>query len=118
MEAIMTHSLEASADICTYTACPISYLLSIVGGKWKWVIVSYIAKHEVVRYGELKHNIATIAHKTLSQQLKELEEDGIVHREQYNQIPPKVEYSLTERGRSLVPVLELMEQWGTENQQK
>ena len=89
-----------------------------MGGKWKWVIISYIAQNKTVRYSELKNSIAKIAHKTLSQQLKELEESDIVHREQYNQIPPKVEYTLTDRGKTLIPILNMMKQWGIENRNK
>ncbi|HCB99774.1 MAG TPA: transcriptional regulator [Ruminococcaceae bacterium] len=95
--------------------CPVSYTLSVLGGKWKWAILSLIARDKVLRYGEIKSSLGSIAHKTLSQQLKELEENCIVHREQYNQIPPKVEYSLTEKGKTLIPILSLMSQWGAEN---
>lgn len=111
----MENTVKKTTGTCSYTDCPIAYILSVVGGKWKWVIISYIAQNGVVRYGELKNSIAKIAHKTLSQQLKELEESGIVHREQYNQIPPKVEYTLTERGKTLTPILDLMSQWGERN---
>lgn len=103
---------------CLVTGCPVSYTLSIVGGKWKWIIVSLISKNEVIRYGKLKDSLPKIAHKTLSLQLKELEEDGIIYREQYNQVPPKVEYSLTKKGKTLVPILDLMSQWGEENRLK
>lgn len=95
--------------------CPLNYTLSILGGKWKWAILWQISREEVIRYGNLKENLQAIAHKTLSQQLKELENNGLVHRKQYNQIPPKVEYSLTEKGKTLMPILELMAQWGKIN---
>lgn len=98
--------------IDTFSGCPISYTLSVVGGKWKWAILSLIARDEVVRYSQLKDNLFSIAHKTLSQQLKELEENDIIHREQYNQVPPKVEYSLTKKGKTLIPILNLMTEWG------
>jgi len=65
-----------------------------------------------------KENLINIAHKTLSQQLKELEESSIVHREQDNQVPPRVEYSLTEKGKTLIPILDLMSQWGVQNRTK
>lgn len=100
---------------CLVTGCPIGYTLSIVGGKWKWIIVSFISQYETIRYGKIKDSLPKIAHKTLSQQLKELEEDGIIYREQYNQVPPKVEYSLTEKGKTLIPILEHMSQWGKQN---
>ena len=69
----------------------------------------------VVRFNELKRYIKTISYKTLSVTLKELEADGLVHREEYPQIPPKVEYSLTPRGRSLIPILDSMCEWGERN---
>ncbi|MBD0380975.1 winged helix-turn-helix transcriptional regulator [Paenibacillus sedimenti] len=92
--------------------CPIFYTLSVISGKWKWAILFFIAKEEVIRYGKIKEYLPPIAHKTLSQQLKELEGDGIIHREQYIVMPPKVEYTLTEKGKSLVPMLDFMFQWG------
>jgi DNA-binding HxlR family transcriptional regulator len=95
--------------------CPVTYTISVVGGKWKWIILYMIYRRETIRYGELKKKLPSIAHKTLSQQLKELEEGGLIHREQYNQIPPRVEYSLTEKGKSLIPILTLMAQWGEEH---
>jgi DNA-binding HxlR family transcriptional regulator len=95
--------------------CPIYYTLSVIGGKWKWAILFLISKEVVIRYGKLKDYLPPIAHKTLSQQLKELESSGIIHREQYNVMPPKVEYSLTDRGRTLIPMLDFMSQWGEEN---
>ncbi|MCX7709912.1 MAG: winged helix-turn-helix transcriptional regulator [Clostridia bacterium] len=83
-----------------------------MGGKWKWAILWYIYKDDVIRYSKLKNQLKSIADKTLSQQLKELEENQIIHREQYNQIPPRVEYSLTENGKTLIPIIELMAKWG------
>lgn len=96
-------------------SCSITVTLSVLSGKWKWAIVYHIAQEKVIRYGQIKAKFPSIAHRTLSQQLKELEEDGIIHREQYNQIPPKVEYSLTEKGKTLVPILTLMSEWGESN---
>ena len=95
-----------------YGQCPMYYTLSILEGKWKWIILWEIYKAEVIRYNQLKDTVAPIAHKTLSHQLKELENSELIHREQYNQIPPKVEYSLTEKGETLIPILNLMYQWG------
>lgn len=92
--------------------CPINYTLSILGGKWKWAILWLICSNGEIRYGRLKEKLPSIAHKTLSQQLKELEINDLIHREQYNQVPPKVEYTLTDKGKTLIPILELMSQWG------
>lgn len=94
--------------------CGVTYTLSIVGGKWKWLLLYKLSKR-VLRYGELKSKIPSITHKMLSQQLKELEAEGLIHRKEYQQIPPKVEYSLTSKGETLIPILELMSKWGQEN---
>jgi DNA-binding HxlR family transcriptional regulator len=92
-----------------------SYTLSLINGKYKMVILYCLMEFEVVRYNEMRKYIKTISYKTLSTMLKELEADGLVHREEYPQIPPKVEYSLTERGKSLIPILDTMCEWGTNN---
>lgn len=91
------------------------YTLSIIGGKYKMIIMYWLAEYKVIRFNELKRFIGTISYKTLSLALKELEADGIVVRTEFPQIPPKVEYSLSERGRSLIPVLDAMCEWGGKN---
>ena len=91
---------------------PFEYTLSVIGGKWKMIIMFWLLQREVLRYGELKRCIAGVTHKMLSAQLKELEADGIIIRKEYQQIPPKVEYSLSDKGLSLMPILEEMCQWG------
>ena len=91
------------------------YTMSLVSGKYKMIILYWLAEYSVLRYNELKRRLGTISHKTLSLSLKELEADGLVQREEYPQIPPKVEYSLSERGRSLIPILDAMCIWGEEN---
>ncbi len=98
-----------------YGSCPMYYTISILEGKWKWIILWEIYEAKVIRYNKLKDTLEPIAHKTLSEQLKELEGSNLIHREQYNEIPPKVEYSLTEDGKTLVPILKLMYQWGEEH---
>lgn len=98
--------------------CPIEFTLKAIGGKWKLLILYYLMNDGVKRYGELKKSISGITHKMLSQQLKELETDGLIHREEYHQIPPKVEYSLSEKGATLLPILGAMQQWGKENMQE
>lgn len=92
-----------------------SYTLSLINGKYKMTILYVLAEFGVVRFNEMKKYIDEISYKTLSSSLKELEADKLVHREDYPQIPPKVEYSLTERGKSLIPILETMCDWGEEN---
>lgn len=95
--------------------CPLEFTLSIIGGKWKPLILWRLLNYKILRYGELKKSINSITHKMLSQQLKELELDGIVKREEYMEIPPRVEYSLTEKGLTLIPILQDMVHWGDQN---
>ena len=91
------------------------YTMSLIQGKYKMFILYTLMDFGVVRFNEMKRYIRGISFKTLSATLKELEADGLVHREEYPQIPPKVEYSLTERGRSLIPILDGMCEWGDQN---
>lgn len=100
--------------LCRSTQPPFVEALSIIEGKWKLKIIYELACDQMLRYGELKKNITNITHKMLSAQLKELEKDGMIIRKQYNQIPPKVEYSLSEKGESFVPILNQLCDWGTE----
>ena len=92
-----------------------SYTLSLINGKYKMTILYTLMEFGVVRFNEMKKYIGGISFKTLSTTLKELESDRLVHREEYPQIPPKVEYSLTERGKSLIPMLDAMCEWGDNN---
>ncbi|MCK0473277.1 helix-turn-helix domain-containing protein [Halalkalibacter sp. APA_J-10(15)] len=92
------------------------YTLSVIGGKYKMVILYWLLENKVMRFNELKRSIGSISFKTLSVMLKEMEADGIVVRKEYPQIPPKVEYSLSDRGRSLLPILNMMCDWGEMNQ--
>lgn len=92
-----------------------SYTLSLINGKYKMTILYTLMEFNVVRFNEMKKYIGEISYKTLSSTLKELEADKLVHRKEYPQIPPKVEYSLTERGKSLMPILDGMCEWGYKN---
>ncbi len=92
-----------------------AYTLSLINGKYKMTILYTLMEFGVVRFNELKRYIASITYKTLSVALKELERDRLVRRREYPQIPPKVEYSLTDRGRSLIPILDAMCEWGDKN---
>ena len=94
---------------------PFGYTLSIIGGKWKMIILYWLFEVNTVRYNELKRLIGSISHKMLSSQLKDLEKDGLIIRKEYPQIPPRVEYSLTPKGRSLFPLMEEMCKWGELN---
>ena len=92
-----------------------SYTLSLIAGKYKPVILYCLMEYEPVRFNEMQRYIGHVADKTLSQQLKELERDGLIHRQMYPEIPPKVEYTLTPRGHSLMNVLDQLCTWGSEN---
>ena len=95
--------------------CEIEVVTDLIGGKWKPVIVYLLGFQGKKRFGELKTLMGSISHITLINKLKELEEDGIVLREAFATVPMRVEYSLTEKGMSLMPVLEMMCVWGKRN---
>ena len=95
-----------------YDRTGFSYTLSLINGKYKMVILYTLMEFGTVRFNEMKGYIKGISFKTLSSNLKELEEDGLVIRQEYPQVPPKVEYSLTEMGKSLIPILDSMCEWG------
>ena len=92
-----------------------SYTMSLISGKYKMTILYCLKEFQTVRFNEMQRYIKKISDKTLSAQLKELERDGLVKRTEYPQIPPRVEYSLTERGDSLMDVLEQLCTWGRLN---
>lgn len=92
-----------------------SYTLSLISGKHKMVILYCLMEFEIVRFNELKRYLKNISDKTLSTNLKELETDQLIIRTEYPQIPPKVEYSLSERGKSLMNVLDQLCVWGEKN---
>ncbi|NOU91917.1 transcriptional regulator [Paenibacillus sp. LMG 31456] len=91
------------------------YTLSLIGGKYKMIIMYWLSENKVMRFNELKRCIGSISFKTQSIMLKELEADGLIIRKEFPQIPPKVEYSLSERGLSLIPLLNMMCEWGEKN---
>ncbi len=92
-----------------------SYTLSLINGKHKMTILYTLSEFSVVRYNELKRYIKGISFKSLSASLKDLERDGLIVRKEYPQIPPKVEYSLSNRGKSLMPILDSLCEWGEKN---
>lgn len=94
--------------------CPVTATVSVIGGKWKPIILWNLFQ-EKRRFSQLKKFIPGITQKMLTQQLRELESDGIVHREVFPVVPPQVEYSLTTKGFSLAPILQAMEKWGNTN---
>lgn len=98
-------------DVPDGVACPVEFTLDVIGGKWKGVILYHLIEG-TKRFNEFRRICPNITQRMLTLQLRELEEDGIIHREVYQQVPPKVEYSLTEFGRTLEPIILLMKQWG------
>jgi DNA-binding HxlR family transcriptional regulator len=92
--------------------CPVKYALGVIGGKWKLRILVQLLKKEVVRFNELKREISGITNTMLSNSLHELELDQLIIRKQYNEMPLRVEYILTEKGKSLLPLLFELFNWG------
>ena len=96
--------------------CTITTTLDVLGGKWKIVILWHLIDG-TRRFNEIKHLVNGVTHKMLAQQLRELEADGLIQRKVYAQVPPRVEYSLTAYGNTLIPVLNAMSKWGHEHLQ-
>lgn len=92
--------------------CTVELTLQVIGGKWKPIIIYRLGHEGTLRFSEMKRSIPNITQKMLTQQLRELESDGVVHREVYPQVPPKVEYSLTELGQTVMPVIDSLCRWG------
>ena len=92
-------------------ACPVETTLMLIGDKWKVLILRDLMPG-TRRFGELKKSIGSVSQKVLTAQLRDMEANGLVHREVYAEVPPRVEYSLTELGRSLKPILDAMSAWG------
>ena len=107
----MKNNIE-SAD---FSQTGYSYTLSLISGKYKPVILYCLMEYEPVRFNEMRRYLGGVSDKTLSQNLKELERDNLISRTVYPQIPPKVEYTLTKRGSSLVKILDKLCDWGMEN---
>lgn len=95
--------------------CEMEVTLKMIGGKCKPLILDKLIQNKSLRFGELMRNITQISQRTLINQLRELESDGLIERKVYAEVPPRVEYSITEKGRSLETILELMCEWGEKN---
>ena len=95
--------------------CPLRHLGEVFGGKWKLPILCILTEHGPKRYSAIKRGLAGVTNVMLTQSLRELEEHGLVHRTQYNEVPPRVEYSLTEKGQSTLPFLTAAAQWAIED---
>ncbi len=92
--------------------CPLGLTLGVLGGKYKVMIIWFLYQNKILRYNELQKTIKGVTPKMLISQLRELENDGIIERKVYPVVPPKVEYSLTAKGESLIPILLEMRKWG------
>ncbi len=106
--------MKAEAETYVKLTCEVETTLKVIGGRWKVLIIRELIAG-VKRFGELQRSLPGITQKMLTQQLREMEEDGIIHREVYPQIPPKVEYSLTSLGESLKPILFAMHEWAVQH---
>ena len=93
-------------------SCPVRRTLDLLQGKWNVYVIYELQKADSIRFGELKRKIGSITNNMLTSTLRELEEQGLVHREQFNEIPPHVEYSLTESGKAMFPIFMAMGDWG------
>lgn len=99
-------------DIFSETECPVTYALRMIGGKWHLPVLGMLFKNPVMRYNALKREVRGITNMMLTQTLKDLEHHGLISRTQYSEIPPRVEYSLTQAGWALGPVIQALGEWG------
>lgn len=97
--------------------CATTYAISVLGGRWKLVIL-YKLEKRTMRFGELKEHIPDISDRMLTLHLQEMEKDGLITRTAYAEVPPRVEYSLTESARSLAPIWKQLEEWGVQHQSR
>lgn len=111
------HNMETNNADKSLPACPVETTLTLIGDKWKVLILRDLMPG-TKRFGELKKSIGTVSQKVLTAQLRDMEESGLVNRKVYAEVPPRVEYSLTETGKSLEPILSAMKVWGEEYKKK
>ena len=105
--------MAAKVDVNSLPACPVETTLALIGDKWKVLILRDLLPG-TKRFGELKKSIGSVSQKVLTAQLRDMEQNGLVHREVFAEVPPRVEYSLTDLGKSLKPILDAMWNWGAE----
>ena len=110
-----TSKRESLCDDIAGKGCGLKKVLDIVGGKWKIMLLCIMDQEGQSRYGELKRKVFGITNTMLANSLKEMEEAGLVERHQFNEMPVRVEYSLTDKARSIVPILLELKKWGEEN---
>ncbi|MBN2644919.1 MAG: helix-turn-helix transcriptional regulator [Desulfuromonadaceae bacterium] len=102
---------EPASEFETVYRCGVTVTLEVIGGKWKGLILWHL-RLKTLRFSQLQRRLAGVTQKMLTQQLRELEAQGLIHRQVYAEVPPRVEYSLTELGHSIIPILEQMCHWG------
>jgi DNA-binding HxlR family transcriptional regulator len=112
MDTVVTAARHSRLD-CS-PGCSVEATLSLIDGKWKGVILFHLLDG-IMRFNEIRRRVPGVTQRTLTNQLRELEADGLINRKVYAQVPPKVEYALSERGRTLEPVLIALKQWGDAN---
>lgn len=95
--------------------CPVEFAVNLIGGKWKILVLYQLLRQDIVRFNELQRALGTVTHRTLTRQLRELETDGLIRRKTYAEVPPRVEYSLSEKGKSLTSILIQLQDWGMEH---
>lgn len=109
--------MKNKVEICPPN-CSVDYAFKRIGGKYKGRILWYLYENECLRYGELKRILYDVTTKMLTQTLRELEADHLINRKVYQEVPPKVEYSLTETGKELIPFIDYLRQWGDKQIEK
>lgn len=100
-----------TSSLSNLTECPVTATMGVIGGKWK-ILILHLINNDINRFGKLGMMLKDISKQMLTTQLRELELDGIIERKIYAEIPPRVEYSITEKGMALMPIIEMMKDWG------
>lgn len=109
---------ETSRKRADLPACPVETCVQLIGSKWRLLIMRDLLMNESMRFGQLQRSVGKVSQKVLTSNLRDMEESGLVVRRVYPEVPPRVEYSLTETGKSLKPIIDAMWDWGTEYQAK
>ena len=104
---------KTASLVCSPATCPVTFATSVIGGSWKPIII-YLISQGICRFGDMQRSIPLITKTMLTQCLRDLEKNGIIHREVFAEVPPRVEYSLSEWGKNALPVLQAMATWGNE----
>lgn len=110
----MEREIKPTTGYINSYRCTVALALDIIGGKWKPLILWHL-KDGTMRFGELKRTLSGVTHKMLTQHLRQLEIDGLISRNIHAQMPPKVEYSITSKGMTVVPILEMISKWGNDH---